>query len=178
MGKLACASSCMHQSSRCGTDHLAKASWGLMHQMTQAVKSQPPSQGQRKMEPKVNLQAEQVGLIPCLSLLPLSSYSLIKTTSSIVGDSEGDQDNGEASSQQGQVASAHAAGQGEQATASGSAGAVKANEAMGDEKVVQATHDVLKQTETSAAALMAAYCTFGDRALPFVPFSPLFDLYL
>ncbi|BDA47338.1 Transcription initiation factor TFIID subunit 6 [Coccomyxa sp. Obi] len=94
------------------------------------------------------------------------------------GGSEGDKDNGEASSQQGQVASAQAASQGGQTTVPASAGAVQANEAMGDGKSMQATQEILKQSETSAAALMAAYCTFGDRALPFVPFSPLFEMCL
>ncbi len=55
---------------------------------------------------------------------------------------------------------------------------MQANELVGDGNAVQFTHEILKQTETSAAALMAAYCTFSDSALPFVPSSPLFDLYL
>ena len=36
----------------------------------------------------------------------------------------------------------------------------------------------LQGSETSAAALLAAYSTFGDAALPFVPFAPLFDVVL
>ncbi|CAL8472209.1 g11751 [Coccomyxa elongata] len=94
------------------------------------------------------------------------------------GGSEGDKTIEEASSQQGPGESAHPARQGEQTTVNGSGGAVQANEAVGDGNAVQVTHEILKQTETSAAALMAAYCTFSDRALPFVPFSPLFDLCL
>ena len=54
---------------------------------------------------------------------------------------------------------------------SASAGA-QANDAMGDGNVGHPTQEILKQSETSAAALMAAYSTFGDKALPFVPFSP------
>ncbi len=99
-------------------------------------------------------------------------------TASIAGGSEGEKDNGEATrSQQGQVASAQAASRGEQTNVSASAGA-QANDAMGDGNVGHPTQEILKQSETSAAALMAAYSTFGDKALPFVPFSPLFDLCL
>lgn len=95
-----------------------------------------------------------------------------------ISEGDGEKDKREASGREGQGPSAEAPSQGEQTRLDDTAGAVKANEAMGDGNAMRATHEILKQSETSAAALMAAYSTFGDRAMPFVPFAPLFDLCL
>lgn len=42
----------------------------------------------------------------------------------------------------------------------------------------QAVSQSSRDAETSARALLAAYQTFGETALPFVPFAPIFSAFL
>ena len=69
----------------------------------------------------------------------------------------------------------------EQPTGTGEEGARESSAKADDENLaverqVPLPNQSLQGSETSAAELLAAYSTVDDRALPFVPFSPLFEM--